>query len=229
MFNLKDIFNPNKNKLIDIPDCKNPHPQYKIDILTIADGHGTLSKEEINSALLDHEPDVVFFLGDNFENDLSLALSVIDERFPGFNDYFGIIGNHDTWDALSKFPQIKYIHHNVVPFRGIAIGGLSGSIKYKNRPDLAMLTNSESEKACKNMALCDIFITHDKPCFTKPKDNNEEFTSNSHSGLTGIGEYIKEKEPLLVLHGHIHDRYIKKYNNTIIRSCYKAERFLAII
>lgn len=209
---------PKEPVLIDYPDCRFPAPFDKsFIVMTIADSHGKLMQKDIIAALNENAmPDYVFLLGDNAVDDIEAVLEVFkDKGVP----ILGVAGNHDKKTILEQFGRIEDIHGRQISTNGIAVGGLSGSIKYKDDDYYALLTNEESEAVMREMPPCDILLTHDKPCFNEPKE------VTAHSGLTGIGTYINEKSPRFVLHGHLHERYIKKYKNTIIRCCYGVEVF----
>ncbi|MEE5993978.1 MAG: hypothetical protein V3G42_12165, partial [Oscillospiraceae bacterium] len=45
----------------------------------------------------------------------------------------------------------------------------------------------------------------------------------AHSGLTGIAQYIQDKRPDYVLHGHMHIPNIEVRNRTTIQYCFHTE------
>ena len=189
-----------------------------IKIVTIADCHGSLMQRELKDII--ELPDIVFLLGDNFHSDLETVFDFFANRFSGEKiSFIGVTGNHDEKNLLKEFKKITNIHRNIFCCKNLKIGGFSGSIKYKPDNYYTMFTNEESEQQLSELPDCDLLITHDKPCFVKPE------TVTSHSGLTGIGNYIRERNPKIVLHGHLHDRYVEQYENTIIRCCYRVENF----
>lgn len=191
-----------------------------LNVITVADSHGNLRRDDIMNPLhTGNLPDAVFLLGDNFVSDLETVLDIVPESIP----IYGVVGNHDQKDLLADFPRIKNVNGICTAPKSIAddytIAGLSGSIRYKSDDYYAMLTNEESEQAMSRIPYADILLAHDKPCFSTP----ERLTS--HSGLTGIGKYILERKPKIVLHGHLHERYAKRLGGTVIRCCYGVEKF----
>lgn len=197
------------------------HKRIIINVLTIADCHGSLREYELVSKTL-VRPDIVFLLGDNDFGDLDCIVRFFNEKYPDAKiPLLGLSGNHNDPNLLKDEFSGKIIdlHKNIFIFNDIRIGGFSGSIRYKPDTRFTMFTNEESEKMLSELVNCDILLTHDKPCFEEPKE------INSHSGLTGIGTYIKERKPSIVLHGHLHDRYIENYKETQIRCCYRVENF----
>ena len=204
-----------------------------VRVLTIADGHGTLHREDFLYALKGDKPDLIFFLGDNFNFDLDVAMDYIDKHDMGYIPKYGIVGNHEYKKILDQYP-IQNIHLQTVSFpvnpqRAIIIGGFSGSIKYKDEgDDYALFTNDQSVSLLNNFAKTDLFICHSNPCFKKPKH------IDAHSGLLGIGKYIEKNTPVMTIHGHEHIRKTdyKRIRRGLffnklccIRSCYKVECF----
>ena len=189
------------------------------NIVTIADCHGTLKERELIDAA-EVVPDIVVLLGDNTPSDLDLIVEFFTKA--GFcPSMVGVTGNHDEEALLRNYysDKIADLHMKEKSLNSITFCGFDGSIRYKPDKRYAMYSNEESEEMLSSLSSCDILIAHDKPCFKKPK------TLTSHSGLTGLGDYIKANNPKLMLHGHLHDRYIKKYKNTVIRCCYRVEHF----
>lgn len=184
----------------------------------IADCHGSLSHQELCDRILPKKIDIFLLLGDNFPNDIDCFLDFASEHYPSI-PIVGVEGNHDQHGLLKTVGNSKVIniHKDVMTFGNIKIGGFSGSIKYKPDDYYVMYTNEESQQLLSDLPYCDLFITHDKPCFAVPEN------ITSHSGLIGIGNYIRRQKPAIVLHGHLHDRYLEQYENTFIRCCYRVE------
>lgn len=209
-----------------LTDCENciltPIPRVTLTVMTVADMHGKLMQRSIEDKLCSAAlPDAVFLLGDNFSSDIGAVLAVIPESIP----VFGVSGNHDFEGNLRQYPRIADVSgkctlpHGSLKDSDFTIAGLSGSIRYKDEPRYCMLTNEESDSIMSGLPRADILLTHDKPCFAVPSE------LTSHSGLTGIGKYILEKKPSVVLHGHLHERHIKRLGGTVIRCCYGVEVF----
>ena len=108
---------------------------------------------------------------------------------------FGIPGNHDeSWDPYEG-THIQNIHGKVIDFKGIKIGGIGGSIRYKDS-DNPLLTDEESKEILENMEGCDILLTHDGV-----KHPEKDF---AHSGLAGISEYLEKWDIPYHFYGHFH-------------------------
>lgn len=211
----EDIQNGTKITPCEIADMP---VQLGVRVLAFADTHGSLTENELQNR---KKPNVILLLGDIPISDLEYIL----EQTKNLNDVpiFAVLGNHDGKEILNDFPRITQLSGKSTEFavngRTITLAGLSGSVKYKDNDYYCLLTQEESQNLLKDVPKCDILITHDKPCFDKP----EEF--NAHCGLVGIADYIREKSPKVVLHGHLHDPYIKQYGSTVIRCCYRVEEF----
>lgn len=200
-------------------DLTRENARKRVTVMTVADCHDKLTEREVREQMdASGNIDAVLFLGDNSAGDIECVLSVIPDGIP----CYGITGNHDNKDLLKNNGQwgIKDLHCRVDKGE-ISIGGFGGSIKYKEDTHHLMFTNAESIEMLSDMPYADILITHDKPCF----DNPSPETIHSHSGLKGIAKYIREKKPKAVLHGHLHDKYVLKADDTYIRCCYRIEVF----
>lgn len=220
--NKTDIESDIKNTPVDILNI----PEiFDLNLLIITDTHGSILKHlsDIESKI--KNADILLFLGDVYYADLDNFFNYIKDI--DNKPIFGIIGNHDDLCIPNNFPEVHWIDGKTekitVKGKDIIIGGLSGSIKYKNS-DYCLRTHKESVDILDNMGYCDILITHDKPMFDKPEEAiYDTLSTNAHSGLYGIGKYIIDKYPKMVIHGHIHDRYIQKINDTTIKCCYLIE------
>lgn len=209
-----------------------------VNLLIITDAHGTLRTKCPNLfSNLAVSPDIILLLGDNYYEDLEYIISSYKANEELRNvKILGIVGNHEDRSLLDKFPDVIQMDHTVksivVRDRAVTIGGLSGSVKYKNNNTYCLRTHKESVELLRDVGKCDILMTHDKPCFELPEDDEyDELCTNAHSGLYGIGKYILENGPRYVVHGHLHERYIKRFRNTetgtetFIRCCYVMEQF----
>lgn len=202
-----------------------PKGQRKLKVVTVADTHGCIDGEELRKIFPD--TDVIILLGDIFTNEMDVILNVRNEINP-YLPILGILGNHNPKDFFNSYPDIKDMdgkfEYITVNSEQYSVCGLSGSIKYKNSDYYCLKTHQESIDILDSLPSCDILLTHDKPMFDKPRNTDYP---DAHDGLYGIGQYILNKKPKVVLHGHIHDKYIKELEETktVIRCCYKIERF----
>lgn len=189
-----------------------------MNILMVADTHGRLMQRDIAKVLDGRTPDVVFLLGDMSVDDVEAL-----QDFEGTKNVpmYGVIGNHDSHDLLSSH-GITDLHLKTMKIGEYVVGGFGGSIRYKDDPSYLMYTNPQSDEILSDFAGCDIFLTHDKPCF-KPFPLFKNIAVHAHSGLTGIAKYIERCQPAYAFHGHMHDRYTETHKGTKIRCCYDLE------
>lgn len=187
-------------------------------VLLIADTHGKLTAGRIRTFLYKRTPDVIFLLGDLSEDDIKALYECKDTKNV---PKYGVIGNHDEYSLL-KDNGIIDLHLKTAKIGDYTVGGFGGSLRYKNDASYLMYTNPMSEEVLKELAPCDILITHDKPCF-KSFPLAKKMALSAHSGLTGIAKYIKRCEPKYAFHGHIHKPSITTHKKTIIRCCYELD------
>lgn len=183
-------FRKNKNMF---PHCTAP-----FYALVITDTHGHARCGGIDEFLKRVDQiDVLFTLGDVEHMDFD-AINA-HPRLKGVPKY-GVIGNHDYFSVL-KDAGVYDIHNQVVDICGVRFVGMYGSIRYKN-VDAPMFTDEESVEVAAQLPECDIFLTHDK---AKVEKDDARSMVSAHSGMLGIGKYIKEKKPAYHLHGHLHE------------------------
>ena len=198
----------------------------EIKVLTIADTHGELTREELKEKIEKQKPDICLLLGDILYNDMKKICEIV----PCMK--FGICGNHEYRCFLDNFPDVldldkmQYVHQirldDIVQM--VSFAGLSGSIKYTEDHTRYLITQKEAMDSLSKTGPVDILLTHDKPCFRKPRDYHCSVHTDAHAGLYGIGKYILEKKPKYVFHGHLHKsetKVIKKHTTVI--SCYGVE------
>lgn len=189
-------------------------------ILALADTHGTVMIEDYICNLLETYPhfDIVALLGDHSKYELDVLL-----RYIPCDNIIGVLGNHDAADLYSGF-GIRDIHGEVVEINGINLAGIGGSHRYK-RGDWPLLTQDESLELClkmlKNFQTADILITHDKAFERAEYDI-------AHTGLIGITGYVFMAAPVLHLHGHMHEKYERRYANGTNEICIYESQYLEI-
>ena len=188
-------------------------------ILTIADGHGTLTPKKLKRLLRGRVIDAVFFLGDNYPKDIEAVLTVVPPQVPKL----GVVGNHDMEDYLSRY-GVTDLHGRTMSLFGYTIGGFEGAAKYRISKKRIMYTNKQSEKILGKMPCCDILLTHDRPRFQRwLLGNADHEICGVHSGLTGIGNYIRAHHPKYLFFGHYHVRFICFMFGTLMRCCFRAQ------
>ena len=190
-------------------------------VLTIADCHGHLDIEELKNTL-EHgveAVEAVILLGDNDLSDIEKVLAVVPEELP----ILGVLGNHDSKDFYKEVNEayhdrITDISGRVVRLNGTRIGGLSGSLRYKDEDCYCMYTEKEYEAFLKGME-CDVLVSHTPPSCCTKKDADE-----AHRGIKALTKYIRKKKPDKVFYGHIHEYDImSRKGKTDLIGCYGIE------
>lgn len=218
-----------------------------MQFLIAADTHGTLTYDNIPQEITTATIDVVFILGDVSQRDILILKNKFSAPF------FGVGGNHDTWDLLRK-NGVEDLHARVVRWKKITIAGFGGSLRYKETPDYMFFTEDEARSLLEQMPRCNLLITHAAPKFQEdevqqecakqekvsllskitsmfakesenPYANHIDTSAPQYRGLYGIGEYIQKHKPNFVLHGHIHESDTDWHDQTCIRSFYGLELF----
>ena len=137
------------------------------------------------------------------------------KRVNGDRPIYGICGNHDDWESLSRV-GITDIHCKAVEICGVTIAGFSGSNRYKNG-NYCMMTQKESIEAAKKIPPCDVFISHDSVY------KYQLHPDNAHLGLKGISRYVSKHKPQMHLFGHYHQRAVYKKRGTLSICVYGVE------
>lgn len=179
-----------------------------MDILAFADLHHW-SEEELLLCLSDNNYDGCILLGDIDDE----ALTFIKTNIKSGIKLFGVIGNHDDWDALKR-NNIEDISGKTIDVNGIVFAGLSGSHRY-NDEKRAMLTQKESIVAAKELPKADILISHDTAYSAM------RYSDAVHCGLKGISKYLKKHAPKLNLFGHYHSSALLSYRKTTLLCVYR--------
>lgn len=166
----------------------------KLNFLVISDIHHPLkrlpTKEELKKI------DVCLILGDvpkdiilQFQNILSCEI-------------YGVLGNHDTYDTFKETKVID-LNGKTVNIKGLKIGGIEGSCKYKANSPYVMHTHTESVNISKELDKdINILISHESPYCKYTYAANK-------CGLLGVSSVILKNKPFMALHGHHHvnDQY----------------------
>lgn len=192
-----------------------------------SDTHGNLKDyfDKINF----NGVDLIVFLGDNEIQDLELFHSLKLKKI-------GILWNHTPWEKnkikidIFKQYNILDISWKKFEFHGKTFFGIPGEMKYILCESIMnwqrlLFDNSNIEKEIKELynkidilkkENPNIILSH-FPAFwimDKPKDF-------AHRGLNFLKEYISNKSPNYVIHGHLHKNDTKKLNKTKVIQIYQ--------
>lgn len=202
------------NLLKEYGKC-NELKKYGISILFITDTHNCMTNFEdylknVNSS----EFDICITLGDISGNDFEII-----KRYIPINKLYGIVGNHDSLDALEQ-NGITNINGQVIECKGVKIAAIMGSSRYKSG-DYGMLTQEECLELEQNMKSADILVSHDKAYIYDRHDN-------VYDGLKGITDYIYRNHIPLHIHGHLHEEYEETLKNGTKSICLYQIKLLEI-
>lgn len=89
----------------------------------------------------------------------------------------------------------------------LIFAGIKASVKYKN--DSNLLTQKQAYDISEQMPKADILITHSNPKLEY--DIEDGIYPNAHAGLYGITNYMIKNHCTYNIHGHVHEKYIKKH------------------
>ena len=158
--------------------------------------------------------DICITLGDISGNDFDII-----KKYIPINKLYGIVGNHDSLDALEQ-NGINNINGQVIECKGIKIAAIMGSNRYKNG-DYGMMTQDECIELEQKMKEADILVSHDKAYIFDRHDN-------VHDGLKGITDYIYRNHIPLHIHGHLHEEYEETLKNGTKSICIYQIKMLEI-
>lgn len=172
-------------------------------ILAIADRP---ARQPIPELISQHHPDIICTLGDLGMHELRALEAVTN--IPKL----GVYGNHDSGLYMESL-GIQNMHLQTFEYNGWKFGGFEGSVKYKDA-DAPMYTQTESIEMLKDFPRVDILLTH-----APPFGINDEPDDPTHAGFKGLLQYVEEKNPGYLLHGHTYptdDQLIIRHGETNI-------------
>ncbi len=207
-------------------------------VMTVADTHGKLTRNEVaDFKSMKDVPDIIFCLGDMSYNDYGVLEDIVkewcEERNASMPVFCGVLGNHDKNTLMDEITEdmpdfIALDKNRLIAVKGFVIGGVSGSVKYKDDDFYCIKTQEEMLKELEKLCDVDILICHSQPAFDKSVFKNVDengISLNAHDGIYAIGKYIDEHKPRFVFHGHLHDRKSAVRGNTMIHCCYGIQVF----
>lgn len=173
----------------------------EIKILAITDTHGYIP--ESFQIIKNLNYDVCFLLGDLTQSDIDVLKPLLH-----LEKTYGVIGNHNYLNFLQD-NDIQDIHGKVIEINGIKFTGWGGSIQYKKSIELGFdgFEGIDSHYFASQLPKADVLISHDGP--------RRDTLNTSHSGITGISEYIQLNNVKFNIHGHLHQNTKNKIGNCI--------------
>lgn len=169
-------------------------------------------REKITDIISKNHVDIICTLGD-LEKKYIYDLENIT-KIPKL----GVYGNHDSGNYFEPL-GITNMHLKTFEFEGIVFGGFEGCVRYKNSKHAIMYSQEEAKNLLKDFPRVDVMLVH-----SPPYGINDEQEELSHQGFIGLRDYIEQKKPRYLLHGHTYpneDNIIKKFMDTEIIYVYK--------
>lgn len=206
-----------RNRVKEVREPTKPRPIFCKKYLIIADTHGHLAYSDSLQILpvieANADCDACFFLGDHDSRDLKRILSIIPPE-----KCYGIPGNHDNWDVY-RDTGITDIHGKCIELDGVTIAGLGGSIRYKNHPTRAMLSQEEAAGVLSGLPdeHIDLLFTH------SPAYSFDPEADPAHEGFRAIDAFVREKQIPYHLFGHIHKPTVACVDGCLHQSIYPAK------
>ncbi len=137
-----------------------------------------------------HSADVLLSCGDVFDRVILEAAEAC-----ACQAIFAVKGNHDR---PTPFPSpIIDIHLQIREYSGLKFGGYNGSWRYKPRGSF-LYGQEEVQASLEHFPSVDIFLSHNSPEGVHDKHDG------IHYGFQAFNEYIAEKHPKALIHGHQH-------------------------
>ncbi|MBA7613993.1 3',5'-cyclic adenosine monophosphate phosphodiesterase CpdA [subsurface metagenome] len=189
-----------------------------MNILAVADFHGSPNGEQNLLKLLKRGYDCVLLLGDltNF-GPANLAESLLERVKATGVSIFAVPGNCDPKQILQVFDKYGVnLHGKCERLGDITFVGLGGSnLTPFNTP--FELTEVEIQEELAALACTPdvnrILVTHAPPYDTKL----DQIADGTHVGSKSIRKFIEQKQPLVALCGHVHEaRNTEKLGRTLM-------------
>lgn len=148
--------------------------------------------------------DCIFVLGDINQILLEQLSQVFREkRFIGVHGDFGFPGDLEYYG-------MENCHGRVVLYGTKRIAGVEGSNRYKKGP-YPMHTQEEIKAVCNQLEKADVLLCHNTPSgYYDQKDHPV------YQGFQGILDYMNEKKPRYLFHGHYHVNTEDQHEETLL-------------
>ncbi|WP_048148328.1 metallophosphoesterase [Palaeococcus ferrophilus] len=184
--------------------------------VVVSDVHGNVGKaERLVERLMGEEFDALLIAGDitHFRGRES-AEKVLNAFEELGKPMLAIMGNCDGRDVLDLLEERGIsVHDRRVELGGVGIVGFGGS----NITPFSTIWEFDDgailESLSRNYRDGDVLLLHTPPYGTKA----DRIYSGRHVGSKGVRDFIKERQPPLVLCGHIHEaRAVDSIGKTVV-------------
>jgi Icc-related predicted phosphoesterase len=178
-------------------------------VLAIADRP---PKENIETILSKNSIELICTLGDLDQHSLD-GLEFVT-NIPKI----GVYGNHDSGLYFEPL-GIGNMHLKIFTYGGLVFGGFEGCVRYKESSTAKMYTQEEATALFKDFPYVDVLLTH-----CPPYGVNDEPNELAHQGFQVLRDYVEQKKPKYLLHGHTYptaENIVTKLGDTQIIYIYQ--------
>lgn len=174
-----------------------------MNIYAVADIHGRQDRLDlIKNHVTLLNPDVLVIAGDitGHHELLSLIGQLNDLPIP----VLAVRGNMDSQEVeklLEQYPNISSLHKKKVTINGVSFVGLGGTIPVPFRSRICLREKRLIEETDYLIERDSVLVSHPPPYGTL-----DEGFGNLHAGSRGLRRLILEKQPRMLICGHIHER-----------------------
>jgi hypothetical protein len=175
----------------------------KMNIYAVADIHGRQDRLDlIKNHVTLLKPDVLVIAGDitGHHELLSLIGQLNDLPIP----VLAVRGNMDSQEVeklLEQYPNISSLHKKKVTINGVSFVGLGGTIPVPFCSKICLREKRLIEETDYLIERDSVLVSHPPPYGTL-----DEGFGNLHAGSRGLRRLILEKQPRMLICGHIHER-----------------------
>ena len=174
-----------------------------MNIYSVADIHGRQDRLDlIKNHVTLLNPDVLVIAGDitGHHELLSLIGQLNDLPIP----VLAVRGNMDSQEVeklLEQYPNISSLHKKKVTINGVSFVGLGGTIPVPFCSKICLREKRLIEETDYLIERDSVLVSHPPPYGTL-----DEGFGNLHAGSRGLRRLILEKQPRMLICGHIHER-----------------------
>jgi Icc-related predicted phosphoesterase len=175
----------------------------KMNIYAVADIHGRQDRLDlIKNHVTLLKPDVLVIAGDitGHHGLFSLMGQLNDLPIP----VLAVRGNMDSQEVeklLEQYPNISSLHKKKVTIKGVSFVGLGGTIPVPFCSRICLREKRLIEETDYLIGRDSVLVSHPPPYGTL-----DEGFGNLHAGSRGLRRLILEKQPRMLICGHIHER-----------------------
>jgi len=189
----------------------------KMNIYSVADIHGRQDRLDlIKNHVTLLKPDVLVIAGDitGHHELLSLIGQLNDLPIP----VLAVRGNMDSQEVeklLEQYPNISSLHKKKVTINGVSFVGLGGTIPVPFCSKICLREKRLIEETDYLIERDSVLVSHPPPYGTL-----DEGFGNLHAGSRGLRRLILEKQPRMLICGHIHEKPgVALLAETIVVNC----------